>query len=216
MNMKLSYYWLGLGVVASAIALNLNPAQAQLTNGSDFTGIAAQATTVGGGGQKGSGGATFEPQAQAAVDQVGQSLNANNVGDATVFDVMNGADPAPLVTALVPQGAAADGATAKAAIAAASAVQGLRNANGTINAGKLAPAVDAYNQYINAMVGEVGPQKALDSAPPAQKALQVSLGQLVQVANQAAPAPAPGSGAPPAPAPAPGSGAPPAPPAPGQ
>jgi hypothetical protein len=210
MNMKLSSYWLGLGVVASAIALNLNPATAQLTTGADFTGIATQATSVGGGGQKGGGAPTFEPQTQAAVDQVGQSLNANNVGDATVFDVMNGANPAPLATALTPQGVPADGATAKAASATASAVQGLRNSNGTINASKLAPAVAAYNDYIQAMVGEVGPEKALSSAPPAQKALQVSLGQLVQVANQAAPAPAPDA------APAPAPGAPPAPPAPGQ
>jgi hypothetical protein len=197
-------------VVASAIALNLNPANAQLTNGADFTGIVPQATSVGGGGQKGGGAATFEPQTQAAVDQVGQSLNANNIGDTTVFDVMNGADPAALATALTPQGLPAGGPTASAAAATASAVQGLRNGNGTINASKLAPAVAAYNNYVTAMVGEVGPEKALSSAPPAQKALQVSLGQLVQVANQAAPAPSVPSvpSAPPAPDVPPAPGAP--------
>jgi hypothetical protein len=114
--------------------------------------------------------------------------------------VINGAAPAPLVAALLPAGVAPDGATGKAASSLASAVQGMRAGNGAIDAAKLNASVPAYNDYVKAMVGEIGAEKALNSAPVGQKVLQGLLGQLVQIASQAAPAPS-SAPAPAAPAP---------------
>jgi hypothetical protein len=207
-NMKILSYYLGLGAVVSVMALNLTPAHAQTFNGSDNGNTFTSVTNVGGGGVRGGGKAGYAPATQAAVDQFSQSLTANSVGDTATFDVINGAAPAPLVAALLPAGVAPDGATAKAASTLASSVQGMRAGNGAIDAVKLNASVPAYNDYVKAMVGEIGAEKALNSAPVGQKVLQGLLGQLVQIASQSAPVPAPSS------APAPSAPAPSAPPAP--
>lgn len=187
-NMKISSYLLGLGTVATLAALNLAPASAQVGNGSDNGNTFNSITNTGGGGSSGGGEPSYASQSQSAVNQLSQSLTANTVGDAATFDVMNGAAPAPLVAALLPTGTAADGATGKAAANLASTVQGLRSSNGNINPTKLNASVGAYNEYVKALVGELGPEKALTNAPVGQKALQGVLGQLIQVANQSAPA----------------------------
>jgi hypothetical protein len=200
--MKISSYLLGLSAITSLVALNLAPANAQFLNGSDNGNTFTSVTNVGGGGiVGGSGEVGYASQSQAAVNQFSQSLTANAVGDAATFDVINGAAPAPLVAALLPTGVAADGATGKAATALATTVQGMRAGNGNINATKLNASVGAYNDYVKALVGELGPEKAVAGAPTGQRALQGLLGQLVQVANQAAPAAAPSAPAPSAPAP---------------
>jgi hypothetical protein len=222
--MKISSYLLGLGAVASLVALNLSPASAQIGNGSDNGNTFNSIVNTGGGGVVGGGQPSYASQSQIAVNQFSQSLTANSVGDAATFDVINGAEPAPLVAALLPSGVAADGATGKAAANLASTVQGLRAGNGDINAQKLNASVGAYNDYVRAYVGEVGPEKALTDAPVGQKALQGLLGQLVQVATQASPAPAavpstpdttvPAPSTPPAPSTSPDPTTPPAPPRP--
>lgn len=186
--MKISSYLLGLGTVATLAALNLAPASAQVGNGSDNGNIFNSITNTGGGGSSGGGEPSYASQSQSAVNQLSQSLTANTVGDAATFDVMNGAAPAPLVTALLPTGAAADGATSRAATNLANNVQGMRSGNGNINPIKLNASVGAYNEYVKALVGELGPDNALTNAPVGQKALQGVLGQLIQVANQSAPA----------------------------
>jgi hypothetical protein len=201
--MKISSYLLGMGAVASLVALNLSPASAQTFNGSDNGNIFNSVTNTGGGGTPGRGGGpAYAAPSQTAVNQFSQSLTANAVGDAATFDVINGAAPAPLVAALLPTGVPADGATGKAAANLASTVQGLRASNGDINANKLNASVGAYNDYVKAYVGEVGPEKALSDAPNGQKALQGLLGQLIQIANQSAPV---DPSAPPAVAPPPSS-----------
>jgi hypothetical protein len=189
--MKISSYLLGLGAVASLVALNLNSANAQVGNGSDNGNTFTSVTSVGGGGIIGGGEPSYASQSQAAVNQLSQSLTANTVGDGATFDVINGAEPSPLVAGLLPTGVAPDGATGKAAIVLAGTVQGMRSGNGNINATKLNASVGAYNEYVKAMVGELGAEKAVASAPNGQKALQGLLGQLVQTANQASPAVAP-------------------------
>ena len=202
--MKISSYLLGMGAVASLVALNLSPASAQTFNGSDNGNIFNSVTNTGGGGTPGRGGGpAYAAPSQSAVNQFSQSLTANAVGDAATFDVINGAAPAPLVAALLPAGVPADGATGKAASNLANTVQGLRASNGNIDATKLNASVGAYNDYVKAYVGEVGPEKALSDAPNGQKALQGLLGQLIQIANQSAPADssAPPVTAPPASAP---------------
>jgi hypothetical protein len=205
--MKISAYLLGLGAVAGLVALNLAPANAQIGNGSDNGNTFNSIVNTGGGGVVGGGEPSYASQSQSAVNQFSQSLTANSVGDTATFDVINGAAPAPLVAALLPSGVAADGATGKAAANLASTVQGMRASNGNINAKKLNASVGAYNDYVKAYVGEVGPEKAVSDAPVGQKALQGLLGQLIQVANQASPAAAPATPSTPTP-PAPGSSSP--------
>jgi hypothetical protein len=212
--MKISSYLLGLGAVAGLVALNLAPANAQIGNGSDNGNTFNSIVNTGGGGVVGGGQPSYASQSQSAVNQFSQSLTANSVGDAATFDVINGAAPAPLVAALLPSGVAADGATGKAASNLATTVQGMRAGNGDINASKLNASVAAYNDYVKAYVGEVGPDKALSDAPVGQKALQGLLGQLIQVANQASPAPAAAPSTPSTP-PAPSTPDPTTPPAPG-
>jgi hypothetical protein len=199
--MKISSYLLGIGAVASLIALNIAPASAQTGNGSDNGNIFNSVTGTGGGGTPGGGEPSYEAQSQSAVNQFSQSLTANAVGDAATFDVINGAEPAPLVAALLPSGVPADGATGKAAANLASTVKGMRASNGNISATKLNASVGAYNDYVKAYVGEVGPDKALAEAPSGQRALQGLLGQLVQIASQSAPAAAPTAPAPTTPEP---------------
>ncbi|WP_310486399.1 hypothetical protein [Chamaesiphon sp. VAR_69_metabat_338] len=194
--MKISSYLLGIGAVASLVALNIAPASAQVGNGSDNGNIFNSVTGTGGGGVRGGGEPSYEAQSQSAVNQFSQSLTANAVGDAATFDVINGAEPAPLVASLVPSGVPADGATGKAAANLASTVRGMRASNGNISATKLNASVGAYNDYVKAYVGEVGPDKALANAPSGQRALQGLLGQLVQIASQSAPASAPAPSAP--------------------
>ncbi|MCY7367456.1 MAG: hypothetical protein LH474_04815 [Chamaesiphon sp.] len=204
--MKISSYLLGLGAVTSLVALNLAPVNAQIGNGSDNGNTFTSVTNAGGGGIVGGNGSVgYAAQSQNAVNQFSQSLTANAVGDAATFDVINGAAPAPLVASLLPAGVAVDGATGRAATTLASTVQGMRAGDGHINATKLNASVGAYNEYVRAMVGELGPEKAVAEAPIGQKALQGLLGQLVQVANQSSPVPAavPSAPAPMAP-PAPG------------
>ncbi|WP_309738196.1 hypothetical protein [Chamaesiphon sp. OTE_20_metabat_361] len=201
--MKISAYLLGMGAVATLAALNIAPAHAQIGNGSDNGNTFNSIVNTGGGGVVGGGSPAYAAPSQSAVNQFSQSLSANTVGDAATFDVINGAAPAPLVAALLPSGVPADGATGKAAATLASTVQGMRSADGNIDATKLNASVGAYNEYIKAYVGEVGPEKALSDAPNGQKALQGLLGQLIQIANQSAPADssAPPASAPPASAP---------------
>jgi hypothetical protein len=201
--MKISSYLLGVGAATTLVVLNFTPVNAQVGNGSDNGNTFNSITNTGGGGIVGSGEPSYEAQSQSAVNQFSQSLTANSVGDAATFDVINGAAPAPLVAALLPSGVPADGATGKAATNLANTVQGMRSGNGNISATKLNASVGAYNDYVKAYVGEVGPEKALSNAPAGQKALQGLLGQLLQVANQATPAaaPAPTAPAPTAPAP---------------
>jgi hypothetical protein len=186
-NMKISAYLLGMGAVATLAALNITPAHAQIGNGSDNGNTFNSITNTGGGGVVGGGEPSYASQSQTAVNQFSQSLSANTVGDAATFDVINGAAPAPLVAALLPTGVAADGATGKAAANLASTVQGMRSGNGNISATKLNASVGAYNDYVKALVGELGPEKAISDAPNGQKALQGLLGQLIQIANQSAP-----------------------------
>jgi hypothetical protein len=194
--MKISSYLLGLGAISGLVALNVAPAHAQVGNGSNNGNIFTSVTSTGGGGVAGGGEPSYAPQTQSAVNQFSQSLTANAVGDAATFDVINGAAPAQLVTGLVPAGVPADGATSKAAMKLAATVQGMRTGNGNINATKLNESVGAYNEYVKALVGEVGPEKAVNEGPAGQKALQALLGQLVQVANQSAPTPEAPSAAP--------------------
>jgi hypothetical protein len=186
-NMKISAYLLGLGAVASLAALNVTPASAQVGNGSDNGNMFNSITSTGGGGSVGGGEPSYASQSQNAVNQLSQSLNANTIGDAATFDVINGAAPAPLVAALLPTGVPADGATGKAASNLASTVQGMRAGNGNISATKLNASVGAYNDYVKALVGEIGPERALNESPTGQKALYSVLGQLLQVANQSSP-----------------------------
>jgi hypothetical protein len=186
--MKISAYLLGLLAVASPIVVSAS-ANAQVGNGSDNGNTFTSIVNAGGGGVRGGGGQPSYPSAsQSAVDQFSQSLTANSLGDQATFDTINGGDAAPLVAALVPSGVAADGATGKAAANLATTVQGMRAGNGSINASKLSAAVPAYNDYVKALVGELGPEKALTGAPSGQKALQGLLSQLVQVASQSTPA----------------------------
>ncbi len=194
--MKISAYLLGVGAVASLVALNITPAHAQVGNGSDNGNTFNSVTNTGGGGVRGGGQPSYASQSQSAVNQFSQSLTANTVGDAATFDVINGAEPAPLVASLVPSGVPADGPTGKAAANLASTVRGMRASNGDISATKLNSSVGAYNDYVKAYVGEVGPDKALANAPSGQRALQGLLGQLVQIANQSSPASAPAPSAP--------------------
>jgi hypothetical protein len=219
--MKISSYLLGLGALASLAAVNLAPANAQVVNGSDNGNTFTSVTNAGGGGGRSGGEPSYNAQSQSAVNQYSQSLTANSLGDQAAFDTINGGAPAPLVASLLPSGVAADGATGKAATTLATTVQGLRAGNGNINASKLNAAVPAYNDYVKALVGELGPEKAVASGPAGQKALQSLLTQLVGVANQAAPAVAPSAPAAPSTPSAPGApsaptvpGAPSAPPAP--
>ena len=185
--MKISAYLLGMGAVATLAALNVTPAQAQVGNGSDNGNTFNSIVNTGGGGIVGGGEPSYESQSQSAVNQFSQSLSANTVGDTATFDVINGAEPAPLVAALLPTGVAADGATGKAAVNLANTVKGMRSSSGNISASKLNASVGAYNDYVKALVGEVGPEKAISDAPNGQKALQGLLGQMVQIANQSAP-----------------------------
>jgi hypothetical protein len=185
--MKISAYLLGLLAVASPIVVSVS-ANAQVGNGSDNGNTFTSIVNAGGGGVRGgSGQPSYPSTSQSAVDQFSQSLTANSLGDQATFDTINGGEPGPLVAALVPSGVAADGATGKAAATLATTVQGMRGGNGNINATKLSAAVPAYNEYVKALVGELGPEKALANAPNGQKALQGLLSQLVQVASQSAP-----------------------------
>lgn len=181
-NMKLLACLLGLGAIAGSIGFDLAPVCAQ----------------VGGGNDNGSGREaisaprprnTQSPEAarrQTALDEFSKSLSANSVGDAVLFDVINGGAPAPLVAALLPTGLAADSATGKAAVTLADTVSGLRAANGNIETNKLQASIGAFNNYIKTLVGEIGPDRAVTDAPSGQKALQGLLSQLVQVASQGA------------------------------
>jgi hypothetical protein len=186
--MKISSYLLGMSALASVVAFNLTPANAQLINGSDNGNTFTSIVNTGGGGVVGGGEPSYADQSQSAVNQFSQSLTANSIGDQATFDTINGGASAPLVAALLPSGVPADGATGKAATTLASTVQGMRTGNGNISATKLNAAVPAYNEYVKALVSELGPEKAVATAPAGQKALQGLLSQLVQVANQSAPA----------------------------
>lgn len=188
--MKISSLVLGLGAAASVVTLNLAAANAQVGNGSDAGNIFTSVVNTGTAGVTGTGYRSAYPAAsQSAVNQFSQSLSASSIGDQATFDTINGSSPAPLAAALLPTGVAADGATGRAAANLANAVQGMRASNGDIDATKLNAAVPAYNSYVSALVGEVGPDKAVADAPAAQKSLQGLLSQLVQVANQSSPTP---------------------------
>jgi hypothetical protein len=180
--MKLLAYVLGLGTIAGTIQFNLAPVYAQ----------------IGGGNDNGSGREsisaprprnTSSPESsrrQNALNEFSKSLTANSVGDAATFDVINGGAPAPLVAALLPTGVSADSATGKAANTLANTVRGLRADNGNIDTNKLQTSIGAFNDYVKTLVGEIGPDKAVNEAPSGQRSLQRLLAQLVQVAAQGA------------------------------
>jgi hypothetical protein len=180
--MKTLAYLLGLGAAASTI-LAFTPVFAQ-TNGGNDNGSGKEAIYA----PFPRGGQSAEiSQRQNAINQFSQSLTANSVGDAVTFDVINGAAPAPLVAALLPSGVAANGVTGRAATTLASSVQGMRSGNGHIDPTKLKASIDAFNNYVKALVGEIGPEQALANVPTGQKALQGLLAQFVRVASQGTP-----------------------------
>ncbi|WP_373541086.1 hypothetical protein [Chamaesiphon sp.] len=182
-TMKLATYLVGLGAVTSALLGNLTPVRAQIAGGND-NGSGREAIVAPLPGNRQS---AYIAQSQTAVDRFSQSLTASSIGDAATFDVINGGAPAPLVAVLLPTGMATDGTTAKAAQNLASTLQGMRSGDGKIDASKLNRSVGAFNQYVTALVGELGPDAAVATAPVGQKAVQGLLSQLVRVANQAAP-----------------------------
>ena len=181
-TMKITAYLLGLGAVTSALLCHLTPVSAQIAGGND-NGSGREAIVAPLAGSRQS---AYIAPSQAAVDRFSQALTASSIGDAATFDVINGGAPAPLVTVLLPTGVAADGATGKAASNLASTIQGLRSPDGKIDARKLNSSVGAFNQYVKALVGELGPDRAVANAPIGQKAVKGLLSQLIQVANQAA------------------------------
>ena len=185
--MKISSYCLGLGATAAVLALNLAPARAEFGSTSDNGNTFTSVTDVRGGGLRGSSKPGYPAAVQNAVDGVSQFLNANNAGDPDVFALMNGATLAPgtIAELFVPTGAAPDGATAQSVVPLIMAIQGIRTGNGGIDAAKLNMALPAYNDYVSAMVGEVGAVKALANAPTGQKTLQVLLEQFVEMATKA-------------------------------
>ena len=65
----------------------------------------------------------------------------------------------------------------------------MRTSNGKIGAAKLNAVVLAYNEYIKALVGEIGPERAIANAPNGHKAVRGLLGQSIQIANRAVPVP---------------------------
>ncbi|PSB56303.1 hypothetical protein [Chamaesiphon polymorphus] len=180
--MKRSSYLLSLGLATGVVVCHLTAVLAQIAGGSDNhsgkESVSAPRPRN-----------TQSPEAarrQTALDEFSKSLSANSVGDAALFDVINGGAPTPLVAALLPTGLAADSATGKAATTLADTVRGLRAANGNIDTNKLQASIGAFNNYVKTLVGEIGPDKAVADAPSGQKALQGLLGQLVQVASQGA------------------------------
>jgi hypothetical protein len=170
------------GIATIAMLAHSTPGLAQIAGGNDNgSGKEAISAPLAGNRQT-----VYAPQSQNAVNQFSQALTANSIGDAATFDVINGSSPATLVAALLPSGVATDGATGKAAANLAATIQGLRAGNGNIDAAKLNASVVAYNEYVKALVGEVGADKAVNGAPTGQKAVQGLLTQLIRVANQAA------------------------------
>lgn len=180
--MKLLACLLGLGAMAGSMLFDLTPVYAQISGGND-NGSGREAISAPRSRNRQSPEAS---RRQTALDEFSQSLNANTVGDAVLFDVINGGAPAPLVAALLPTGLAADSATGKAAATLADTVRGLRAANGNIDTNKLQASIGAFNNYVRTLVGEVGPEKAVADASDGQKALRGLLSQLVQVASQGA------------------------------
>jgi hypothetical protein len=181
MNNKISSSWFGLGVFTGAVLCNLTPVSAQIDGGND-NGSGRESITAPLAGRRQT---TYASQSQNAVNQFSKSLTANSVGDPATFDVINGGAPAPLVAALLPSGVGVDGETGRAASSLATTIQGMRSGDGKIDAVKLNASVGAFNRYVKALVGEIGPERAVAAAPVGQKALQGLLNQLLQVANQA-------------------------------
>jgi hypothetical protein len=192
MNLKLSSSLLGICALTGTMMLGVGSASAQIApgaasgNGSTFTNnnqfIYGRGTS--------NTSSSVSPKAQAAVNQVSQTLTANNVGQ-PVFSALTGS-PEALASELVPAGVAPNGPTASAAAAVASSMPGLRDGSGNINIDKLGSAVDAYNNYVAALVGEVGGDKAIALLADAQKSggkgsaqtpVQSVLTQLVQAAQ---------------------------------
>ncbi len=181
--MKLTSYLCGLGVATSALLCHdFTPVLAQISGGND-NGSGREAIVAPLAGSRQS---AYIAQSQAAVDRFSQSLTASSIGDAATFDALNGGATAPLVVALLPTGVAADGATGRAAKNLANTLQGMRSSDGKIDARKLNSSVGAFNQYVKALVGELGPDSAVATATIGQKTVQGLLSQLIQVANQAA------------------------------
>ena len=104
-------------------------------------------------------------------------------------DVINGGAPAPFIAVLLPSGIPVDSPTGKAATDLAMTIQGMCASNGTICTAKLNAAVLAYNEYVKAFLGEIGPERAIANAPNGQKAVRGLLGQSIQIANRAVPVP---------------------------
>jgi hypothetical protein len=179
--MKLLACLLGLGAMTGSMLFDPNPVCAQTAGGND-NGSGREAISA---PRSRNTQSPDTARRQTALDEFSKSLSANSVGDAVLFDVINGGAQAPLVAALLPTGLTADSATGKAAVTLADTVRGLRAANGNIDTNKLQASIGAFNNYVKTLVGEIGPDKAVTDAPSGQKALQGLLGQLVQVASQA-------------------------------
>jgi hypothetical protein len=183
--MKLLACLLALGTVTGTSILNLQPILAQVNGGND-NGSGRESISAPLAGNRRT---VYAAPSQTAVNEFSRSLTATSLGDVATFDVINGGATAPLIAALLPAGIPADGATSKAATTLASTLQGLRSSNGNIDAAKLNASAIAYNNYVKALIGEIGPEKAIATAPIGQKAVQGLLVQLLQIANRAASAP---------------------------
>lgn len=129
--------------------------------------------------------AALSPTALTNFTQFSQSITPNSVGP-NLFSVFNGGSPAALALSLVPSGAAPDGTTAIAAAKVAQSVQGIRDGGGNLNPIKLSIATDSYNEYIKAMVLEIGGAKAIANLTDPQKSADtvITLGSFLTQGGQ--------------------------------
>lgn len=184
MNVKISASLLALGTLTSSILLGLAPVSAQSVPGNGSTSgnnIQFLFTPV-----QTAAPSALSPTAQANFNQFSQSITPNSVGS-SLFNVFNGGSPAALALSLVPPGAAANGPTASAAAKLAESLQGIRDGGGNLNPMKLSTATDNYNEYIKAMVPEIGGAQAIASLTDPQKSADpaVTLGSFLTQGGQA-------------------------------
>ncbi len=182
MNIKISSSLLALATLTSTIG-TIPSVSAQSvpgngsTNGNNIQFIFATPQTA--------APAALSPTAQANFNQFAQSITPNSVGF-NLFNVFNGGSPATLALSLVPPGAAPDGPTAMAAAKLAQSLQGIRDGGGSLNPIKLSIATDNYNDYIKAMVPEIGGAQAIASLTDPQKSADsvVTLGSFLTQGGQ--------------------------------
>jgi hypothetical protein len=183
MNMKISSSLLALATLTSTSLLGFAPVSAQSVpgNGStvgnniQFIFNTAQTAVP----------AALSPTAQANLNQFSQSITPNSVGS-SLFNVFSGGSPTALALSLVPSGAAVDGSTAMAAAKLAQSLQGIRDGGGNLNPSKLSTSTDNYNEYIKAMVSEIGGAQAIASLTDPQKSADpvVTLGSFLTQGGQ--------------------------------